>query len=165
MTDIKDVNLDFDRERRTGLAEAVFCQGKSVSQLVTICETIVRENKPMLFTRLSGSQHRALQETHPGLLSYDEISKTAFYLSNAPGSRVPVAVVTGGSSDLMVAREATRTLAFYGREVLEIHDVGVAGLWRITERLEELRGCKIIICVAGMDAALPTVLGGLVSAA
>ena len=52
---------------------------------------------------------------------------------------------------------------FYGHDVLEIHDVGVAGLWRITERLDELKACKIIVCVAGMDAALPTVLGGLIS--
>jgi pyridinium-3,5-biscarboxylic acid mononucleotide synthase len=165
MSDIKDVNLDFDRERRTGLAEAVFCQGKSINQLRTICDTIVIEEKPMLFTRLSESQHRQLEETHSGLLSYDEISKTAFFLAASAGTAVPVAVVSGGSSDLSVAREASRTLAFYGHDVLEIHDVGVAGLWRMTERLEELRGCKIIICVAGMDAALPTVLGGLVSAA
>ncbi|MDA0271686.1 MAG: circadian phase modifier CpmA, partial [Proteobacteria bacterium] len=164
MSVIKDVNLDFDRERRTGLAEAVFCQGKSINQLRTICDTIVKEQKPMLFTRLSDSQHRQLEESHSGLLSYDEISKTAFFLTGNAGTAVPVAVVSGGSSDLSVAREASRTLAFYGHEVLEIHDVGVAGLWRMTERLEELRGCKIIICVAGMDAALPTVLGGLVSA-
>jgi len=165
MSDIKDVNLDFDRERRTGLAEAVFCQGKSINQLRTICDSIVKEEKPMLFTRLSDSQHRQLEESHSGLLSYDEISKTAFFLAANAGTAVPVAVVSGGSSDLSVAREASRTLAFYGHEVLEIHDVGVAGLWRMTERLEELRSCKIIICVAGMDAALPTVLGGLVSAA
>ncbi|MGV0036467.1 MAG: nickel pincer cofactor biosynthesis protein LarB [Candidatus Azotimanducaceae bacterium WSBS_2022_MAG_OTU7] len=167
MSNISDVNLDFKRESRTGLAEAVFCQGKSISQLRTICDTIVAAEKQMLFTRLSYSQHRQLEESHPGLLSYDEISKTAFFLSGKlrTSVAVPVAVVTGGSSDLSVAREACRTLEFYGHEALEVHDVGVAGLWRVTERLEELRDCKIIICVAGMDAALPTVLGGLVSAA
>ena len=69
---------------------------------------------------------------------------------------------TGGRADLPVAREAARTLTFYGYDALEIHDVGVAGLWRITERLDELRKCKIVICLAGMDAALPTVLGGLI---
>ena len=165
MSNIKDVNLDFDRESRTGLAEAVFCQGKSISQLRTICETIVKAEKPMLFTRLSASQYRELEESHSGLLAYDEVSKTAFFLIGDSRASVPVAVVTGGSSDLSVAREACRTLEFCGHEALEVHDVGVAGLWRMTERLEELRGCKIIICVAGMDAALPTVLGGLVSAA
>lgn len=161
---IKDVNLDFERESRTGLAEAIFCEVKSLAQMATILGTVLEEDKPMLFTRLTQEQHDHLQELHPGVLDYDEVSRTAFHKPNDLNNRIPVAVVTGGSSDVPVAREAARTLNFYGHEVLEIHDVGVAGLWRITERLEELRQCKIIICVAGMDAALPTVLGGLVSA-
>lgn len=165
MTEPKDVNLDFDRESRTGLAEAVFCEGKSDRQLETICETVTGEDRSMLFTRLSGAQYAVLASAFPGVLDYDEVSRTAFHLSHEAAAPVPVAVVTGGSSDLPVAREAARTLEFYGYQALEIHDVGVAGLWRITERLDELRTCRIIICVAGMDAALPTVLGGLVPAA
>ncbi len=165
MNDIKDVNLDFDRENRTGLAEAVFCEGKSDDQLMTICDTVVDEKKSMLFTRLSSEQFGLLDGVHRGALDYDPVSRTAFHLPRAIDSKVQLAVVTGGSSDLPVAKEAARTLNFYGHEVLEIHDVGVAGLWRITERLDELKTCKIIICVAGMDAALPTVLGGLVSGA
>ncbi len=165
MSDIKDVNLDFDRQNRTGLAEAVFCQGKSASQLETICRTVMEAERSMLFTRLTPSQFDYLDEKFPRTLQYDEISRTAFHLPPDTTSTIPLAVVTGGSTDLPVAREAVRTLEFYGHEALEVHDVGVAGLWRITERLEELRTCKIIICVAGMDAALPTVLGGLVPAA
>lgn len=165
MSDVKDVNLDFERVSRTGLAEAVFCEGKSIAQLRTICDTIVAEDKSMLFTRLSGEQFADLSITHGGLLDYDEISRTGIYKPYEQHSKVPLAVVTGGSSDLPVAKEAVRTFEYYGHQVLQIHDVGVAGLWRITERLEELRECKIIVCVAGMDAALPTVLGGLVSAA
>ena len=158
-----DVNLDFDRESRTGLAEAVFCEGKSRDQIMTICQTVVQEKKSMLFTRLSADQFDFLNDAHAGLLDYDPVSRTAFHMPKAVEIKVSLAVVTGGSSDLPVAREAARTLMFYGHDVLEIHDVGVAGLWRITERLDELKTCKIIICVAGMDAALPTVLGGLVS--
>lgn len=165
MSDIKDVNLDFDRESRTGLAEAVFCQGKSDDQLETICRTIMDAERPMLFTRLSNNQFSVLEQKFPGTLEYDEVSRTAYHLPREHKASVPLAVVTGGSTDLPVAREALRTLQFYGHEALEVHDVGVAGLWRITERLDELRACKIIICVAGMDAALPTVLGGLVPAA
>lgn len=162
MAEIKDVNLDFQRESRTGLAEAVFCEGKSDAQLTTICETVVSESKPMLFTRLSPEQFEILNGAYPTALDYDQVSRTAIHLPNGSEEQVPLAVVTGGSSDLPVAKEATRTLQFYGHDVLEVHDVGVAGLWRITERLDELKTCKIIICVAGMDAALPTVLGGLV---
>lgn len=165
MSDIRDVNLDFDRENRTGLAEAVFCQGKSAAQLETICRTVIDAERAMLFTRLTSSQYDYLDEKFPHRLDYDEVSRTAFHLAGETTSAVPLAVVTGGSTDLPVAREAVRTLEFYGHEALEIHDVGVAGLWRITERLDELRSCKIIICVAGMDAALPTVLGGLVPSA
>ena len=165
MSDVRDVNLDFQRESRTGLAEAVFCEVKSVTQLITILETVIEHDRPMLFTRLTPEQFQALDERHPGLLDYDVVSRTAFHKAGPVDATVPVAVVTGGSSDLPVAREASRTLTFYGHEVLEVHDVGVAGLWRVTERLEELRQCKIIICVAGMDAALPTVMGGLVPAA
>lgn len=163
MSDVRDVNLDFERQQRTGLAEAVFCEGKSTEQLRTICDTIIAEEKSMLFTRLSQDQYDALGQAHAGVLDYDAVSRTAFHRHGGSANRLPLAVVTGGSSDVPIAREAARTLEFYGYDALEVHDVGVAGLWRITERLEELRQCKIIICVAGMDAALPTVLGGLVS--
>lgn len=162
MTETKDINLDFERENRTGLAEAVFCQGKSDYQLKIICDTVVKEGRSMLFTRLSREQFEILDSSQPAVLDYDAVSGTAFHLPRRSEQTVPIAVVTGGTSDLPVAREAARTLAFYGYDALEVHDVGVAGLWRITERLDELRACKIIICVAGMDAALPTVLGGLV---
>ena len=163
MSDVRDVNLDFERQQRTGLAEAVFCEGKSTEQLRTICDTIIAEEKSMLFTRLSQDQYDALGQAHAGVLDYDAVSRTAFHRHGGSANRLPLAVVTGGSSDVPIAMEAARTLEFYDYDALEVHDVGVAGLWRITERLEELRQCKIIICVAGMDAALPTVLGGLVS--
>ena len=159
-----DVKLDFDRMNRTGLAEAVFCAGKSGRQLESIMKTLVDAAKPMLFTRLSREQYEALESNWPGQLDWDEISLTAFYKGPRSCKPANLAVVSGGSSDLPVAREAVRTLSFYGHEVLEVHDVGVAGLWRVTERLDELSQCKVIICVAGMDAALPTVLGGLVPA-
>jgi NCAIR mutase (PurE)-related protein len=74
-----------------------------------------------------------------------------------------VAVVCAGTSDVAVAREAARTLRYYGEGAVEISDVGVAGLWRLLERIEEIRKHRIVIAVAGMDAALPTVIGGLVS--
>ncbi len=157
-----EVNLDFDRENRTGLAEAIFCSGKSTTQLLTICRRISEQEKPMLFTRLDAEAFADIESAFPGMLDYDPISHTAIHQGPAVTSDVAVAVVTGGSSDVPVAREATRTLAYYGYSTLEIDDVGVAGLWRITNRLPELRQIKIAICIAGMDAALPTVLGGLI---
>ncbi|MEX0941860.1 MAG: nickel pincer cofactor biosynthesis protein LarB [Pseudomonadales bacterium] len=159
------IKLDFERQNRTGLAEAVFCSGKTLDQLVAICAQISREEKPMLFTRLARTTYLQLEDRHPGLLTYDDLSETAFYRPPPIIAEKLVTIVSGGSSDAPISREASRTLEFYGYPSLVIDDVGVAGLWRLTERLEEIRQYKIAICVAGMDAALPTVLGGLINAA
>jgi NCAIR mutase (PurE)-related protein len=161
MTD-NEVNLDFDRENRTGLAEAIYCLGKSPAQMQTIAERVREADKAMLFTKLSDEQFKNIEAAFPGMLDYDPISQTAVHKPAELQPEEIVAVVTGGSTDVPVAREAARTLNYYGHRTLEIDDVGVAGLWRITNRLEELRKKKVIICIAGMDAALPTVLGGLV---
>ena len=133
----QEINLDFERENRTGLAEAVFCKGKSAAQLDSICQKIREEHKPMLFTKLSEDQFSLVDSTHPGLLEYDPVSQTAFRQPAGMKEGEPVAVVTGGSSDVPVARETSRTLAYYGYRCLEIDDAGVAGLWRITSRLEQ----------------------------
>lgn len=160
------INLDFDRQNRTGLAEAVFCDGKSIEQLKAICQRVYAEDKPMLFTRLRPEIYRQLEKSIPeGMLDYEQVSRTALFLHRPVVQNNLTAIVTGGSSDVPVAREAARTLEFYGYRGLEVNDVGVAGLWRVTERLEEIRKHKVVICVAGMDAALPTVLGGLIPCA
>lgn len=160
------INLDFDRQNRTGLAEAVFCEGKSMEQLKAICERVYAEDKPVLFTRLAPAIYEQLEKSVPeGMLDYEHVSRTALFLHRPVTRDSLTAIVTGGSSDVPVAREAARTLEFYGYRGLEINDVGVAGLWRVTERLEEIRKHKVVICVAGMDAALPTVLGGLIPSA
>lgn len=165
MADEDQVILDFDRQNRTGLAEAIFCAGKSIPQLDTICQRVRAEDKPMLFTRLAPDIFRQLDALHPGLIQYDELSATGIHRPRQPIAERIVAIVSGGSSDIAVAREAARTLAFYGYPSLSIDDVGVAGLWRVMERLDDIRQHKIVICVAGMDAALPTVLGGLIHSA
>lgn len=116
----------------------------------------------MLFTRLSEQQFNIIEETHPGLLNYDPAALTATQGNVPEVVSASVAILTGGSSDVPVAKEASNTLAFNGYGCTEINDIGVAGLWRLMDRLEEIREHKIVIAIAGMDAALPTVLGGLV---
>ena len=167
-TSVNEVLLDLERPQRTGLPEAVYCHHKSVDQLCTILTQLRESNTPMLFTRMHSSVYQALHNDFPAALDYDPVSRTAFYWP--PGYQRPkikvsssVAVVTGGSSDVPTAREAVRTLAFGGQSALEINDVGVAGLWRLHSRLAEIKSKPVVICVAGMDAALPTVLGGLVA--
>ena len=165
-TPVSEVTIDFQRPQRTGLSEAVYCTHKSMSQLITITEEVVAVPSPMLFTRMEPEEYAELERRFPATLDYEEVSKTAIYhpeKTEFENKTAQVAVVTGGSSDVPIAREAIRTLEFFSQPVLEVNDVGVAGIWRLQQRLDEIKSKKVIICVAGMDAALPTVLGGLVS--
>ena len=156
-----DFVLDYQRPERIGFGEAIYCAGKTTGQV----DAIVRDadgRSALLLTRLSGDVHAALETRHR--LDYDALSQTAFFGIERPVQRAPcdIAIVAAGTSDLAVAREAARTLEFNNVAPVLIADVGVAGLWRLLARIEELRRIPVIIVVAGMDAALPTVLGGLV---
>lgn len=160
-----DVVLDINRADRTGLDEAVFCAGKTVDQIARILDRVRRSRRPILLTRLSSDQFRSLPSLHKKLLEYDPTSRTGLY-SGSRRERISgtVTIVAAGTSDLAVSREASRTLEYYGVSVVEVHDVGVAGLWRLLERLDEVRRADVVIAVAGMEGALPTVLAGLVAA-
>jgi pyridinium-3,5-biscarboxylic acid mononucleotide synthase len=156
--------LDEQRAGRIGFGEAVYCAGKSLAQIAAILERVQAEgHAPMLLTRLDPERFAALPAGQRERLEYDPVSRTAF--SGAPASvsgPAQVAIVTAGTSDVPMAREAERTLRFNGHDALLVADVGVAGLWRLMRRLELLRGMKVLIVAAGMDAALPSVIGGLV---
>jgi NCAIR mutase (PurE)-related protein len=165
MTLHKDVMLDFAREARTGLNEAIFCAGKSVEHLSEILTQVRARAAHVLLTRLSAEQHRALPDELRIHIDYEPLSRTGYFGgAHEIAAVAQVAVVAAGTSDVPVAREAARTLRYYGESCAEINDVGVAGLWRLLERIEEVRRLRVVIAVAGMDAALPTVIGGLVSA-
>lgn len=154
---------DRDRTNRIGLPEAIFCLDKSVEQISYIASRLLDETQVRsLFTRLSHDKYEALNATVSAILNYDETSETAILGSSHPARTGTVAIVTAGTSDLSVANEASRTLTFMGGSNTVISDVGVAGLWRLEQRVEEICAHDIVIVVAGMDAALPTVLGGLI---
>jgi NCAIR mutase (PurE)-related protein len=160
---VEEVVLDFERRRRTGLEEAVLAMSKSDAQLEVIFSRAEERGASLLVTRLSPAQYEALAPRWAARLDYCSVSRTAFFGSVEPADPRPqVAIVAGGSSDAAVAREAERALTYYGIGSQLHVDVGVAGLWRLTQRLDELRRFPVLIAVAGMDAALPTVLGGLV---
>ena len=151
--------LDEIRTARLGFGEAVFCAGKSAPQIAAIVD---HATVPMLLTRLDPAKFAALPERQQSALDYDAVSCTAFSGAPLPASGpAQVAIVTAGTSDVPVAREAMRTLAFQGHEARLVADVGVAGLWRLLRRLDDLRSARVVIVAAGMDAALPSVLGGL----
>ncbi|MBL94559.1 MAG: hypothetical protein CFH06_01680 [Alphaproteobacteria bacterium MarineAlpha3_Bin5] len=157
--------LDYYRARRTGLEEAVFCSEKTVAEIKEIVDSARNKGIRLLLTRLLPEQWNVISESQ-GDLDYDETSQTAFLGETRELSALEVfCVVTAGSSDRKVAQEAVRTLNYYGHQCPMFCDLGVAGLWRLTERIDEITKYPIVLAVAGMDAAMPTVLSGLVPSA
>jgi NCAIR mutase (PurE)-related protein len=155
--------LDLDRRQRIGMGEAVYCAGKSAAQISAILQHAAARDASLLLTRLESEQAAALPPHQFAALDYDEISRTAY--AGPPIARravPPVAIVTAGTSDVPVAREAVRSLHFEGVATEAFFDVGVAGLWRLLRCVDRLRRHPIVIVVAGMDAALPSVVAGLV---
>ena len=161
-----DIVFDFGRAERIGLDEAVFCQMKSPPQIDAIMDGALQKDAGLLLTRLDADKVAGLSPVHRQQIDYCPISQTAFFGPLRPvTSRNAIAIVAAGTSDASVAREAARTLRHAGVEASLIVEVGVAGLWRLTERLDDIRRHPVVIAVAGMDAALASVLGGLVSSA
>ena len=161
-----DFVLDFEREDRIGLGEAIYAAGKSVAQLDAILAVAAERGVSLLLTRLDAAQLAALAPRHRDGLDYCAESHTAILGAARPlEGHQRVAIVCAGTSDLPVAREAARTLLFNGEAATVIADVGVAGLWRLQRRLDEIRAHPVVIVAAGMDGALPSVVGGLVAGA
>lgn len=155
--------MDWHRATRIGFGEAVYCAGKSAAQIGAILDDAQARDAALLLTRLDSSRVDALPRWQQSALDFDPASRTAIFGAPArPRDSEPVAIVTAGTSDVPVAREALRTLAFSGQSGLLIADVGVAGLWRLLARADELRRTRVLIVCAGMDAALPSVVAGLV---
>ncbi len=162
----EEVQLDFDRPARLGIAEAILCANKSPVQLNEILSQVLANKRDALLTRLTKEKRTRLKLPVEAEFDYDALSQTAFFnhrWSELPPARV--AVVAAGTSDARVAREVIRTLEFHGQACTAIYDVGVAGLWRLLERGKQIAQHPVVIVVAGMDGALPSVLGGLVPGA
>lgn len=157
--------LDWEREARTGVAEAVLCEPKTPAQIAAIAEAAVTNGARLLLTRLAPAQHADLPEALRGRLDFDALSRTAILGGLHPGPPVEGAlIVAAGTADLGPAHEAARTLAFHGHAAPVIADVGVAGLWRLTAQVGRLREARVIIVAAGMEGALFSVVAGLVVA-
>jgi len=159
----QEVKFDFDRRERIGIAEAVLCAGKTGAQIEHIIGLAEKRKQPLLLTRLHPRAFGGLSERLRGRIDFDPVSRTAIYGPvPVPSGPAQVAVASAGTSDAAVVREAFRTLAFHGVAADVIMDIGVAGLWRVMERREQLNRYRAVIVVAGMDGALFSVIGGLV---
>ena len=161
-----DFMPDSDRQNRVGLDEAVLCEFKTPEQIERIVEKSESKGLNLLLTRLKQDDYSELKEPVRSLIDYEEISRTGIVgTCPKPSKSSQIAIVTAGTSDVGVAREAVRTLLFHGIGSEEFYDVGVAGLWRVMKIESNLRQKSAVIVVAGMDAALPSVIAGLIPAA
>jgi len=164
MADLESfAHLDFGRGDRRGYPEAVYCAGKTTAQLSAIAAAIRERDVPTLFTRAEPEQAQAILASLPDARHEPQARLLAWPATPPPPSGGLVVVAAAGTSDLPVAREAQLTARYLGRACELVVDVGVAGLHRILERLELLRRAKVVVVVAGMDGALPSVVAGLIA--
>ncbi len=161
--DIGHTIVDYDRERRTGAGEVVFGSGKSAAQISDIVGNLVANKANVLVTRLEPEKHAALTGLPGDAVYHAEPGLLTWHANQPHTPDTTVAVVTAGTSDSRVAEEAALTAEFFGNKVMRINDVGVAGLHRILARLDDLQSARVLVVVAGMEGALPSVVGGLVS--
>ncbi len=153
---MNDIDLDFARFERIGIPEIVYGQHKSIEQLRVIAGRYAERGANLLVTRCTAEKVEGLEGT------YDAVSRTFMLLRKEP-PRVAgeVAVIYAGTSDAPAAREALVTLRYLGCDTHEVGDCGVAGLHRLLSHRERLARCRVLICCAGFEGALPSVLGGL----
>lgn len=161
--DLGFAKLDHQRARRRGFPEVVFGEGKSDAQLLAICERHLAAHGKLLITRLAPERQERLAARLPGG-HYNPTARTASFGLESARAQGCVAVVCAGTSDLPVAEEALETARLMDCHVELTADVGVAGLHRLLDQLEQIRRARVVIVVAGMEGALPSVVGGLVRA-
>lgn len=154
--------VDLERLRRRGLAEVIFCPGKTADQIIRIMSVLVAGGQNVLATRATPEQYAVVRQAHARAV-YHELPKAITLQVVKPGSPVgQVAVVCAGTSDIPVAEEAALTAEVMGARLERIYDVGVAGLHRVLNHVETLKRSRAVVVVAGMEGALPSVVGGLI---
>ena len=156
--------VDHHREKRQGFPETIYGEGKSAEQIIAIITAIRAKGNAVLVTRMSKEKSIEVLVKHSDLI-YDEQSQIVYSERKTKGDFQTgyIAVVCAGTSDLRVAEEAAVTAEAFGCEVRRFYDVGVAGIHRLFDNIEEIQHATVSIVVAGMDGALPSVVGGLVS--
>jgi pyridinium-3,5-biscarboxylic acid mononucleotide synthase len=163
--DLSFARIDHHRALRQGHPEVVFCEGKTPEQVVVICERLAAMSGGFLGTRCGEAHAAAVRRAFPDA-SWSPVARTVHLLPEgtpkAPAEAGTILVVSAGTSDLPVAEEAAIVAEVFGHRVERLADVGVAGIHRLLASSERLRQADVIIVVAGMEGALPSVVGGLV---
>lgn len=161
--DIGYANIDHHRQIRNGYPEVIYCEGKSDEHVLGIIKRMKEKGSNILGTRCRKDTYEKVKNIYPNC-EYEESSRI-LKIQNKPIKNVgkgKIVVVTGGTSDIPVADEAYYTAKFLGNEVERVYDVGVAGIHRLLNKMSILKSARVLIVVAGMEGALPSVVGGLV---
>ena len=159
---ILDIRYDFQRSDRIGILEAIWGEDKNIDQLRRVTKSVLSKNKIVFITRIDKKKAKILSSLYPNAEFYEEANcLTIGTNSNLVKSDKKIAIISGGSSDLRVTLEAKIALDIYGVNCETFIDVGVAGLHRLLNKLDEINKCDILIVCAGMEGALATVIGGL----
>lgn len=159
--DLGFAKVDHVRAARTGRPEVIFCAGKTPEEVAAIAQSLVDRGSVLLATRADFAQFEAVRARLPEAVWHDRARCITLGCAEKSG-HLDIAVVTAGTSDLAVAEETCVTLETFGRTVRRITDCGVAGIDRLMAKLEVIRSCGVVIVVAGMEGALPSVVAGLV---
>ena len=159
--DLDFAKLDIERQKRRGCSEAVFCECKTPEQLVKIFTEFENNGQNVLGTRVLPEQVSVLKDKFANL-RYNEKARVVT-LVNSPVEKIgEIAICTGGTGDIPVAEEAAETAEFYGSCVKKYYDVGVAGIHRLFDKIDDIRKANVVIAAAGMEGALGGIITGLV---
>lgn len=156
-------HLDQHRALRCGFPEVVFGQGKTTDQIVQIVNRLAEKNDRVMVTRVTAEMNAVIEPQVPGLVYHPAARIEVLDRSTGQEKADGVYVLTAGTADIPVAEEAALTAEIMGNGIERLYDVGVAGIHRLLNQVDRLRRAKVVIVVAGMDGALPSVVGGLVS--
>lgn len=155
--------LDLDREQRCGLAEVVFCPGKTPAQVIEILRSFVAHGQNGFATRATPDLYAEVRAALPAAVYHPQARAITLDITPLPSPVGAICILAAGTADLPVAEEAALTAERLGAHVDRVYDVGVAGLHRLTRQLDRLRAANVLVVVAGMEGALPSVVGGLVA--
>ncbi|MFO7575101.1 MAG: nickel pincer cofactor biosynthesis protein LarB [Bacteroidales bacterium] len=160
--DLGYAKIDLHREIRTGYPEIVYCSGKTIEQVKGIFSLMADRENNIIGTRATPEMFTAVKEILPDALFHDEARIISRKTHEYEKPETAVAVITAGTSDIPVAEEAAVTAELLGNDVVRIYDAGVAGIHRLIDKLPDIKRCKVVIVIAGMEGALASVVGGLV---
>lgn len=161
-TDLGFARIDHHREIRTGYPEIIFCAGKTVEQVSQIFRVMSEKENNIMGTRASQEMFEAVKDVSPDVTYYPVARIISLQKKKSEIPETRIAIITAGTSDIPVAEEAAITAELLGNNVLRIYDAGVAGIHRLVDKLPEIRNCRVIVVIAGMEGALASVVGGLV---